>query len=162
MIERQQDWPYPQGDDWKQHSIDVHNALVEESRDRVRDFDMFTLNNVPWIDAGKYGASPYATATENDAAITASIAALEDGGHWLLPPGDYDTSTVTTFSTKARCTIHFDGRLMCQSCSGVAFDAISDSTITGINVDCIPNAKPEIKLVPAPVTEASAIVLTGL
>ena len=35
-------------------------------------------------------------------------------------------------------------------------------TRTGIIVDCIPTAKPVIKLVPAPVTDASAIDLTGL
>ena len=98
-MERHPNWPYPHGDDWKSHAVDVHNALVEESRSRVRDFDFITLNSMPWIDVREYGAVGDGT-TDDASAIQATVDALGSHGMVYFPQGTYvvDSSITITKS----------------------------------------------------------------
>lgn len=81
-----------------------------------------------------WGALTTASATTNNTALAASITALPDYGSWELPGGEYDISSVVTFSTKNDCTIDFMGRLKSASCSGVSFETVYRCDIRGVNV----------------------------
>jgi len=71
----------------------MREALQEEATDRIQDFDILQLANVPWIDVRTYGADGDGVADDTDA-IQASVDALSSGGIVFFPAGTYLTSSV--------------------------------------------------------------------
>lgn len=73
----------------------LRGALQEEATDRIQDFDILQLANVPWLDVREYGATGDGV-TDDTVAIQA---ALGSGAYSVLfPKGTYLISTALTVS----------------------------------------------------------------
>jgi parallel beta-helix repeat protein len=67
-------------------------AAQEESVDRIEDFDILKLKNIPWVDVREYGAKGDGS-TDDTVAIQAAIDSLSSGGVIFFPLGTYNTDT---------------------------------------------------------------------
>ena len=83
----------------------MRDAIQEESTDRIQDFDILQLSNVPWTDVREYGAKGDGS-TDDTIAIQAAIDA-SIGGQVLVPEGHYKF-TALTFQKEIRFsgTVH--------------------------------------------------------
>lgn len=71
MIGRLPNWPYPHGDDWKQHAIDTYSALIEDSTHRREDYEAIT----PWLDARIYDSLDAAVTSIGSTVTTLVVSA---------------------------------------------------------------------------------------
>lgn len=79
-IDRIPTYPTPDGsDDYSQRLI---TALQNEAHQRVEDFDVLKLSNVPWVDIRVYGAKDGADCTTS---MQAAMDSLTSGGVVLVP-----------------------------------------------------------------------------
>ena len=61
------------------------NAVQEESSDRIQDFDILQLGNVPWVDVREYGTKGDGS-TDDTTAIQAAIDAGYDNSKTVIIP----------------------------------------------------------------------------
>jgi len=126
MIKRHADWPYPHGDDWKKHAIDLNRTLDEESRARILDFDILTLNNVPWIDVREYGAKGDGSTDDSAAINAAAVAARADADDTVLyvPFGTYACESSLDLTELPH--IHIDGYIYAKH-AGIGIEVGADA-----------------------------------
>jgi len=72
--------PFESTDDFVKR---LRDRIQEESSERVADFDMLKINNVPWIDPREYGAVGDGS-TDDTAALNAAVTALAAQGRGKL------------------------------------------------------------------------------
>jgi len=102
-IRRFADYPYPNNIEDINSVADylkkLHSSLQGESTERIMDFDILRLTNVPWVDVRAYGAKRDGS-TDDSKAIQAAIDAVPtDGGIVFFPPGTYKINTGLTISS---------------------------------------------------------------
>ena len=71
----------------------LRDAMQEETTDRLKDFDILQLANVPWVDVRTYGAKGD-DSTDDSVAIQAAIDSLDGvGGVVFFPSATYKIGT---------------------------------------------------------------------
>ena len=86
---RIKEYPYPEdfkglknANAWARR---LHAALTEEASERLQDFDILKLGNVPWVDVREYGAKGDGS-TDDTVAVQAAITSLADTGGTIYFP----------------------------------------------------------------------------
>jgi len=66
----------------------LYRALQEEATERIVDFSLLEMADVPWVDVRTYGAKGDGE-TDDTKAIQAALTSMTPGGVLLIPEGDY-------------------------------------------------------------------------
>lgn len=102
-VARIKDLPYPEKkfesheDAWE-YCKELRNRLQEEQSERIEDFDILKLDNVPWIDVREYGAKGD-DSTDNATALNAAATeARSKGAKLFAPEGNYRVNAAIDFT----------------------------------------------------------------
>jgi len=113
-IRRFADYPYPNSIEDINSVADylkkLHSSLQDESTERIMDFDILRLTNVPWVDVRKYGAKGDGV-TDDSKAIQAAIDSLTNGGIVFFPKGDYLISALLDITYDNTILMGMGGKL---------------------------------------------------
>ena len=97
----------------------LRDALQEDKSERIQDFDILQLNNVPWIDVRGYGAKIDGT-TDDTKAIHAATADMVEGDTLYVPKGSGNcVVTNVVFNPPDDCSL-FCETIFESSSAGVA------------------------------------------
>jgi len=101
-IRRFADYPYPNSIEDINSVADylkkLHSSLQGESTERIMDFDILRLTNVPWVDVRAYGAKGD-DSTDDTKAIQAAFDYVGQGGLVFFPEGTYKITSAITLNT---------------------------------------------------------------
>jgi len=97
-IRRFADYPYPNNiediDSVADYLKKLHSSLQNESTERIMDFDILRLTNVPWVDVRAYGAK--GDGTTDDTTVINSAGSTNKP--LFFPPGTYKITSDVTMS----------------------------------------------------------------
>lgn len=131
-IQRFPTFPRPDGSgDYVERLV---SALEEESISRTKDFDILSLQNVPWLDVRTYGAEGDGS-NDDTAEIQAASDSLTDGGVLFFPEGDWLITSAIDIDAANNITIMgvgWDSRIYTTNASITAGKGLFDVTTNGV------------------------------